>query len=145
MNKILIIHDDASVREPLAEGLAADGYLVVPISEPSLARQVIDTLRPDLLLLKLQMGGKDRWDVLKEVKNHDPNLRALVLGTYAPDQEDICISFTNVYMMKSFLFAQLRERIAEALGLKPIHDEGIIRGKSLQPAGNKLNRLRPFL
>jgi two-component system OmpR family response regulator len=145
MNKILIIHDDASVREPLAEELAADGHLVVPISEPSLAGQVIGTLRPDLLLLKLQMDGKDRWDVLNEVKTHDPNLRVLVLGTYAADQEDTCRSFTNVYVMKSFLFAQLREKVAEVLGLKPIHDEGIIRGKSLQPAGNKLNRLRPFL
>jgi DNA-binding response OmpR family regulator len=145
MNKILIIHDDASVREPLAEELAADGHLVVPISEPSLARQVIDTLRPDLLLLKLQTGGKDRWDVLKEVKNHVPNLRVLVLGTYAADPEDLCSSFTDVYVVKSCLLGQLREKVAEVLGLKPIHAEGIIRSKNLRPAGNKLNRLRPLL
>jgi CheY-like chemotaxis protein len=145
MNKILIIHDDASVREPLAEELAADGHLVVPISEPSLAGQVIGTLRPDLLLLKLQMDGKDRWDVLNEVKTHDPNLRVLVLGTYAAHPEDLCRSFADVHVIQNSVFAQLREKVAEVLGLKPIPAEGIKRSKDLRPADNKRNRLRPSL
>ena len=63
MKKILIIYDDALVRELLAKELAIDGHLVVPISEPALAEQLMGTLKPDLVLLNLPMNGKDRRDV----------------------------------------------------------------------------------
>ena len=53
MKKLLIIYDYASVRELLMEELAADGHLVVPLGKPALAKEVIGTLRPDLVLLNL--------------------------------------------------------------------------------------------
>ncbi len=61
MKKILIIHGQENIREHLADKLAAEGYLVVPIGKPSLAKDVISTLRPDLILLNLD---KDKYGLL---------------------------------------------------------------------------------
>jgi DNA-binding response OmpR family regulator len=83
MKKILLIHDQASIWESLAEALAADGYLVVPISRSALAREMILTLVPDLVLLDWEMDEKDKSDVFEEVKKQAPNMNLLALATDA--------------------------------------------------------------
>jgi two-component system, response regulator, stage 0 sporulation protein F len=145
MKKILIIYDYALVLDLLAKELAIDGHLVVPIREPALAKELIGTLRPDLVLLNLHINGKDRWDVLKEVKKQDPNLRVLVLSTYAGNQGDLRKSLADVYVIKNFLFEGLRQKVVEVLQRKPINAEGMKRNENLQPSDNNLNPLRPFL
>ena len=140
MNKILIIYDYASVRELLTEELAADGHLVVPIGTPALANQVIGTLRPDLVLLNLHINGKDRWDVLEEIKKQDPYLRVLMLSIYGGYQEAFCRSLADVYVIKSFRLEGLRQKVAEVLQRKPINAEGMKRSENLQPSDNNLNR-----
>ena len=139
----MIIYDYASVRELLTEELAADGHLVVPIGKAALAKEVIGTLRPDLVLLNLHINGKDRWDVLKEIKKQDPYLRVLVLSTYAGYQEDLGRSLADVYVIKSFRFEGLRQKVAEVLQWKLINAEGMKRSENLPPSDNNLNRLRP--
>ena len=143
MNKILIIYDYASVRELLTEELAADGHLVVPIGTPALANQVIGTLRPDLVLLNLHINGKDRWDVLTGIKRQYPYLRVLLLSTYGVYQEDFRRSLADVYVIKSFRFEGLRQKVAEVLQRNPINAEGMKRSEDLQPLDNNLNFLRP--
>jgi DNA-binding response OmpR family regulator len=142
MKKILIIYDYASVRELLAEELAAEGHLVVPIGKPELVKEVIGTLRPDLVLVNLHIGGKDRWDVLEEIKKQDPYLRVLVLSTYDGYQEGHRRSLADVYVIKSFRFEGLGQKIAEVLQRKPISAERMKRSGNLQPLDN-LNRLPP--
>lgn len=143
MKKILIIYEYTSVRELLTEELAAEGRLVVPIGKPALAKEVIGALRPDLVLLNLHINGKDRWDVLEEIKKQDPYLRVLVLRTYDGYQEDLRGSLADVYVIKSFRFEGLRQKVAEVLQRNPIHAEGMKGCENLQPFDNNLNRVRP--
>ena len=143
MKKILIIYDYASVRELLTEELAAEGHLVVPIGKPALAKEVISTLRPDLLLLNLHIDGKDRWDVLEEIKKQDPYLRVLVLRTHDGYQEDLRGSSADVYVIKNFRFEGLRQKVTEVLQRKPFHAERMKRSEKLQPSDDNLNPLRP--
>jgi len=143
MKKILIIYDYASVRELLAEELAAEGHLVVPIGKPELVKEVIGTLRPDLVLVNLHIGGKDRWDVLEEIKKQDPYLRVLVLTTCDLFKRDLLRSLDDVYVIKSFHFDGLRQKVAEILQRKPIHAGELKRSENLQTSDNNLNRLPP--
>jgi len=116
---------------------------VVPIGTPALANQVIGTLRPDLVLLNLHINGKDRWDVLEEIKKQDPYLRVLVLSIYGGYQEDFRRSLADVYVIKSFRLEGLRQKVAEVLQRKPISAEGMKRSENLQPSDNNLNRPAP--
>jgi len=143
MEKILIIYDYASVRELLAEELAADGHLVVPIGKPDLVKGVIGTLRPDLVLVNLHINGKDRWDVLEEIRKQDPYMRVLVLSTYGGYQEGHRRSLADVYVIKSFRFEGLRQKVVEVLQRNPSHAGGVSGCQNLQPFDNNLNRLRP--
>lgn len=115
MAKILIIHDYASIREPLAEALAADGYLVVPIGRSSLARDMILTLEPDLVLLDLHINEKDKGDVLQEIKKQAPYIRVLGLSTPDHTAKDLGGSPGDVYVMKTPCFSGLRHKIASLL------------------------------
>ncbi len=145
MKKILIIYDYASVRELLTEELAAEGHLVVPIGKPDLAKEVIGSLRPDLVLLNLHINGRDRWDVLEEIKKQDPYLPILVLSTYDGYQEVHPKSLADVYMIKSFRFERLRQKVTEVLQRNPINAEGMKKSEKLQSSDNNLNCLRPSL
>lgn len=132
MKKILIIYERVSVGELLAEELATDGYLVVPIGRPTLAKDVIYILRPDLVLLDLQINEKDRSYVLEEIKKQDPNLRVLAFTTYDGYKEDLRRSLADAYVIKSFRFNELRGKAADVLQRKPVNAGELKRTENLQ-------------
>jgi two-component system response regulator AdeR len=144
MKKILIIYDYTSVRELITEELAAEGHLVVPIGKAALAKEVIGFLRPDLVLLDFRINGKDRWDVLEEIKKQDRYLRVLVLTTCDLFKRDLLRSLDDVYVIKNFHFDGLRQKVAEVLQRKPIHAGELKRSENLQTSDNNLNRLPPI-
>ncbi len=113
MKKILILYDYPTVRELLAEDLAAAGHLVVPIDKLDLAKELIGTLGPDLVLLNVHINGKERWDVLEDIKKDYPTLPVLVLRTCSTDHQDRHDNLTHVYDLKNYHFEGLRRKIAK--------------------------------
>jgi CheY-like chemotaxis protein len=73
MGKVLVIDDDAWVRQALADALRQEGYEVV------LARDGVDGLaklqstRPDVILLDVMMPGMDGWHFLS-ARLRDPDI-----------------------------------------------------------------------
>jgi len=115
MGKILILDEYSSVRELSSAELGNEGHLVVPIGEPSLIRELIKTLQPDLLLLDLHLGGVDRWDVLETVKKEDPHLPVLIFSAYGGYPKDPRMALADGFVMKSFYFEKLKQKVAELL------------------------------
>lgn len=58
MKKILVVDRFSSVRELLAEELAAEGNTVVPIVNPKLIQSLIYSFAPNLIIMDLFMDGK---------------------------------------------------------------------------------------
>jgi NarL family two-component system response regulator LiaR len=86
---ILIADDHAIVRKGLVAliesepgmelvGEAADGVEVV---------QKAKTLRPDVVLLDLMMPRQDGLAAIAQIKQNDPNIRILVLTSFADDDK----------------------------------------------------------
>lgn len=74
-NKILIVEDDADIRDTLEEVLVAEGYLVQVASN---GQEALDCLRtaeelPNLVLLDLMMPVKD-GQAFREEQQRDPLL-----------------------------------------------------------------------
>ena len=115
MKKILIIHNHASIWESLAEALAADGYLVVPISQSALVREMILTLVPDLVLLDWHMDEKDKGDVFEEVKKQAPYMHLLALAMDDHSPKGLYGSSADVCVMKSPCVSGLRQKVAAVL------------------------------
>ncbi len=57
--KILLVDDEASLREPLAEYLSRQGFTVRQASDAAKARSALIDQTPDLVLLDIMMPGED--------------------------------------------------------------------------------------
>jgi two-component system, NtrC family, response regulator len=84
MARILIVDDDDSFREALAESLADLGYEVLEASNAAEALKLITN--SDLLFLDLQMPGKSGIDFLRDAK---PNVPVIVLTAFADSSNTI--------------------------------------------------------
>lgn len=56
---ILLVDDEASLREPLAEYLIKQGYKVQQASDASVARSLLNAYDFDIILLDIMMPGED--------------------------------------------------------------------------------------
>ena len=57
--KVLLVDDEASLREPLADYLSRQGFAVRQASDAAKARSVLTEEQPDLVLLDIMMPGED--------------------------------------------------------------------------------------
>ena len=56
---LLLVDDEATLREPLAAYLARQGFVVHEAESAAKARAVLAEMRPDLVLLDIMMPGED--------------------------------------------------------------------------------------
>jgi len=120
MGKILILDEYSSVQELTSAELGNEGHLVVPIGRPSLIKELMKTLEPDLLLLDLDLGGVDRWDVLEAVKKEVPHLPVLIFNAYEGYLRDARLTLADGFMMKSSCLDKIKQKVSEMLGHKLI-------------------------
>lgn len=69
MKTILIVDDDESIGNMLEEVLTNEGYAVLRAYSGTEALLVLDSRRPDLILLDLMLPGRSGEDVLPKIKN----------------------------------------------------------------------------
>ena len=71
---ILAVDDDAQVINLYERYLNPQGYYVVPLTDPSKAKERILELKPFAITLDIMMPNQDGWSVLTEIKS-DPATR----------------------------------------------------------------------
>ena len=57
--RVLLVDDEATLREPLAEYLSGQGFAVSEAPSASLARTILLSERPDIALVDIMMPGED--------------------------------------------------------------------------------------
>ena len=64
--ELLLVEDDESLRRIVARHLRSHEYVVEEaVSAEDARRQLVDGLRPDLVLLDLNLPGETGWDLLR--------------------------------------------------------------------------------
>jgi two-component system response regulator DesR len=84
MIRVLLAEDQAMVRGALAALLTLEGDIAVA-AEVARGDEVMDTAlqqRPDVILLDIEMPGKDGLTVLEELRRQLPQARILILTTF---------------------------------------------------------------
>ncbi len=82
MEKILIVDDEAFIRENLERILAEDGYRTFSAANGDQAIGMVSAEEVDLVLLDLNLGNRSGLDVLRELREIDPQLLVIIITGY---------------------------------------------------------------
>ena len=80
--KILIVDDELIMRESLSGWLERDGHEVSTAASGEEAMEVLKDSRFDILLVDIKMEGMSGLDVLKQVKESDPDVDVVMITAY---------------------------------------------------------------
>ena len=121
MANVLIVDDDVDGCRPLARLLEVVGHRPFFVHDGRDALNLLDRVRPDMILLDVMMPGVDGIDVLKTIRAH-PQHKDLPVVVYSalsdPDTVDKAIrSGAQSYLVKSKVdFQEIRQCIESHLG-----------------------------
>jgi two-component system, NtrC family, response regulator AtoC len=79
MRRILVVDDEAGVREFVAEALEADGFEAVPVASGEAALQELSKRSYALLFTDLKMPGMGGLELLARAKELQPEIEVIVL------------------------------------------------------------------
>ncbi len=85
LKHILLVDDDAAVREMVGRVLTEEGYQVLSATNGAEALVIADSTRIDLALLDLTMPGLPGWDTFEKLTTKNPLLAVIVI-TARPGQ-----------------------------------------------------------
>jgi DNA-binding NtrC family response regulator len=80
--KILIVDDELIMRKSLSGWLERDGHHVETIASGEEALKILKESRFDILLLDIKLEGMSGLEVLKRVKESDPDLDVVMITAY---------------------------------------------------------------
>lgn len=81
--KILVVDDEAIVRESLRDWLSDAGYAVLTSGSGQQALETIDKEQIDILISDLVMPGIDGIELMKKAKEIAPGIQVIIITAYA--------------------------------------------------------------
>jgi len=104
MQQILVVDDEIGIRELLSEILSDEGYQVHLAENASAARAYRGQARPDLVLLDIQLPGRDGYALLQDLKAlegaHRWKVVALTAHAMPSDREKALAAGFDGYITK---------------------------------------------
>ncbi|MCP4352698.1 MAG: sigma-54-dependent Fis family transcriptional regulator [Desulfobacterales bacterium] len=102
--KILIVDDELIVRESLGGWLERDGHYIEKVASGEDALETLKDNRFDILLVDIKMEGMSGLDVLKKVKENDPDIAVVMITAYGsiPTSIDAMKHGASDYLLKPF-------------------------------------------
>ncbi|MGD8264337.1 MAG: response regulator, partial [Desulfobacterales bacterium] len=79
MDKLLLIDDEPDIVRVLSISLKADGYDVIPAHSGAEGLAAFQKESPDIVLTDIKMPGMDGIEVLKNVKELDPDAEVIII------------------------------------------------------------------
>jgi NADPH-dependent glutamate synthase beta subunit-like oxidoreductase/CheY-like chemotaxis protein/NAD-dependent dihydropyrimidine dehydrogenase PreA subunit len=118
MKPILVVDDEAIMRESLRDWLTDDGYQVEIAEDGNAALKAIDKQDFGVAIVDLMLPGKNGIEVLREAKAKRPYLKGIIITAYAsvPTAVEAMKEGAVDYLPKPIQLNQLEALIRDALG-----------------------------
>jgi len=121
LRTVVIADDEPSMRLLVHATIDSDDYYVVEAADGDQAWALIQAHKPALVLLDVQMPGRNGLDVLRSIKA-DASLKAtrVIMLTAKAQEADVetgLIAGADFYLTKPFSPLDLLTRVEEALQL----------------------------
>ena len=79
---VLVVDDEAIVRESIRDWLKDAGYEVATAESGEEALQMVDRQDFSVMVLDIRLSGKTGIEVLKDVKSHRPWVKSIIITAY---------------------------------------------------------------
>ncbi len=113
--KLLLVEDDAGVRESLAHVLTSEGYQILLAGNGVEALEMTAQNVVDLVLLDLNLPKKNGWDTFEVMTKQNPQLPVIII-TARPNQLFPALSSgAGALMEKPLDFPKLLQTIRDLL------------------------------
>jgi DNA-binding response OmpR family regulator len=117
LGRILIVDDEQTVRDVLSEYFTEQGYAVGTAESGREALKVLESFRPDLVLLDVRMPGIDGVETLRRLREVAPAVSVIMVTA----NEDVALARDTLkigaldYVSKPFDFAYLEQSVMAGL------------------------------
>jgi len=113
---VLVVDDEPMLRNLLSRLLRMEGYDVIEAEDGQVALSLVDSRRPDLVLLDVMLPARDGLDILGDLRrtNNVPVILVSALGEEADRVLGLKMGADD-YVVKPFSAAELSARIESVL------------------------------
>lgn len=144
--RILVVDDEAPIRDMLSMALEAVGYDVVQAANAQEAHAMIVDQQPDLVLLDWMMPGTSGLELLRRLKRNEVTEKVPVVMLTAKTEEDHTITGLDAgaddYISKPFSPRELVSRVKAVLrriGREELTDPIEVNGLLFDPIGHRVS------
>ena len=140
MATVLVVDDEADLRELVRLNLSLDGHRVVGAADGDEALNLAGWENPDVILLDIMMPRRDGWNTLGAIKAGDGGLSdvpVVVLSARSDEGDQLCAAIEGAikYITKPFSIETLRSAVNQAVVAGP---ERILRRQAQTDALRRL-------
>jgi len=116
---ILIVDDEAAIRNLLAEYLTRSGYRVTAANSPIEAQQAVEQDPPLLVISDLQLADSDGLDMIDQLKTTLPNTPMMLLTGVLFDPKvvrEVLSKKVSCYLQKTTPLSQVLGEVKRLIG-----------------------------
>lgn len=114
--RILVVDDEAGVRELYREELSESGYAVETAASAREALQAVKASAPDLVTVDIKMPEEDGISLLREIKERWPRLPVVICTAYPVYRQEFGAWASDAYVVKSADLGELKKTLRTILG-----------------------------
>jgi DNA-binding response OmpR family regulator len=115
--KILVVDDEKNILKLYKAELEDEGYNVVTANSGKEALDVFRQENPDLVTLDIMMPDIDGIQVLRQLKQENPQIPVIMLTAY-DYRDDFSVWVSDAYVVKSSDLANLKATIKQIIEKK---------------------------
>jgi CheY-like chemotaxis protein len=117
MAKILLVDDDKNVRMLYQLELEDDGYEVIASGTGAGLLNLIESERPDLVILDVRLAGFDGLELLRKARRLFRDLPVIICSAASLSQHDAESTSPDFCVRKSSNLTELKKTVSTALAV----------------------------
>jgi DNA-binding NtrC family response regulator len=136
--RVMIIDDEAAIRESLQILLEDEGYEVVNANDGEEGLSLLDTQAVDLVLLDFQLPDRNGLEILKDIRERDPEMAVIMITAYGTPENAVAAIQGGAanFIAKPWSNEKLQADVRAAIGRKRVEEENIQLKRQLKQRYN---------
>lgn len=113
--RILVVDDETNIRLLYEKELSDEGYEVILAADAREALALLDTGKPDLVVLDIKMPGMDGIETLGQILSRNNSIPVILNSAYSSYKDSFLSWSADAYVIKSSDLTELKGRIRTIL------------------------------